>query len=266
MGGWSVRRSETRYSRDWPRMARAGPRSRGSTIAPARRARMSTPTMSWRAVTSIPAGRWTGGPSAARSAHRPIRAAPGAGGGGVFVTWQDPRNINYDIYLQHVLATGDVDPGWPLDGRAVCTAPAAHQVPAILADGSGGAIVTWFDGRPGATNDIYAQRVQSNGQLGGTVVGVPRDGRSTLPLDPGLPNPWRGGVLTLSFTLPTGSPATLDVIDVAGRRAAGQAFGSPGPGRQSVRLRPGAHVAPGIYLVQLRQGAVTSPRRLVALE
>ncbi|HEY6194991.1 MAG TPA: T9SS type A sorting domain-containing protein [Candidatus Eisenbacteria bacterium] len=194
----------------------------------------------------------------------PAVAADGAGG--VFVTWQDPRNINYDIYLQHVLATGDVDPGWPLDGRAVCTAPAAQQVPAILADGSGGAIVTWFDGRPGATNDIYAQRVQSNGQLGGTVVGVPRDGRSTLALDPVQPNPWRGGVLTLSFTLPTGSPATLEVIDVAGRRVAVQTFGSPGPGRQSVRLRPGAHVAPGIYLVQLRQGAVTSPRRLVALE
>src|SRR5262249_4721421 len=66
-----------------------------------------------------------------------------------------------------VLASGAVDPSWPLDGRALCTATNDQHTPVIATDGAGGAIVTWFDYRAGTpTTDLYAQRVARFGYLG----------------------------------------------------------------------------------------------------
>jgi len=88
------------------------------------------------------------------------------GAGGAIVTWQDYRNNSYlDVYAQHVLASGVVDPGWPTDGRALSTAANDQQTPVIVTDGAGGAIVAWQDKRSGAS-DIYAQRVARFGCLG----------------------------------------------------------------------------------------------------
>ena len=56
--------------------------------------------------------------------------------------------------------------GWPLwqaDGVPLCTFSYHQQDPQIVSDGSGGAIVTWEDLRFGGDWDIYAQRVDSNG-------------------------------------------------------------------------------------------------------
>src|SRR6266508_5657299 len=57
------------------------------------------------------------------------------GVGGAIVTWTDYRNgINGDIYAQHVLTGGTVDPTWPADGRAICTASGDQRDPAIISD------------------------------------------------------------------------------------------------------------------------------------
>ena len=87
--------------------------------------------------------------------------------GGAIVAWQDFRNstTGYDIYAQHVLASGAVDPAWPADGRALCTAANSQYSPAIIVDGAGGAIVTWYDYRGGITYDIYAQHVLASGAV-----------------------------------------------------------------------------------------------------
>jgi hypothetical protein len=87
--------------------------------------------------------------------------------GGVVVTWFDYRGGDADIYAQHVPASGAVDPVWPADGRALCSAAGDQLDPTIISDGAGGAIVTWYDTRSGTGADIYAQRVQANGELGG---------------------------------------------------------------------------------------------------
>ncbi len=90
------------------------------------------------------------------------------GAGGAVIAWQDYRNgFNWDIYAQHVLASGAVDPAWPLDGQALCTASQSQQSPQIVSDGAGGAIVTWQDLRTGTT-DIYAQRVMATGVVSPT--------------------------------------------------------------------------------------------------
>lgn len=101
--------------------------------------------------------------------NRPQIAPDGAGG--AIVTWDDPA----DIYAQRVLATGDVDPAWPPNGRALCTAGSVQTRPGIVSDGVGGAIVTWQDRRSGTNDDVYALRVLASGAVDPT---WPANGRA----------------------------------------------------------------------------------------
>ena len=90
------------------------------------------------------------------------------GGGGAIVAWQDGRSIEtgLDIFAQHILATGAVDPAWPANGLPLCTATGRQDGTAIVADGTGGAIVTWVDARSGVTGlDIFAQHVLASGDV-----------------------------------------------------------------------------------------------------
>jgi hypothetical protein len=96
------------------------------------------------------------------------------GVGGAIVTWQDLRGAAYDIYAQHVLASGAVDGAWPANGQTLCAATNNQNFPTIVSDGAGGAIVTWQDQRSGA-NDIYAQHVLASGAVDGG--GWPANGR-----------------------------------------------------------------------------------------
>jgi len=93
------------------------------------------------------------------------------GSGGAIVTWEDWRVPDVKIYAQRVNASGAVL--WGSDGIAMCTATGWQMAPAILSDGTGGAIVTWMDGRGGITMDVYAQRVNAAGVLQWTPDGVP---------------------------------------------------------------------------------------------
>ena len=86
------------------------------------------------------------------------------GAGGAIVTWQDQRagaSVS-DVYAQHVLASGVVDPRWPVNGLAVSTAAGPQELPAISADGAGGAIIAWQDQR-GPADDVFAQHVLNSG-------------------------------------------------------------------------------------------------------
>ena len=65
-------------------------------------------------------------------------------------------------------------PGDPTVNVLICTDPAGQQDPKIASDGSGGAIIIWTDARdwPNRCN-IYAQRVDANGNIQWTTDGVP---------------------------------------------------------------------------------------------
>jgi len=92
------------------------------------------------------------------------------GSGGSIVAWQDFRNGNWDIYAQRVNAGVML---WTLNGVAICTAADSQQQPQVVGDGSGGAIIAWYDYRNGGDYDIYAQRVNSSGAVQWTEDGVP---------------------------------------------------------------------------------------------
>ncbi|HEU4719642.1 MAG TPA: hypothetical protein VFU15_17480, partial [Bacteroidia bacterium] len=92
---------------------------------------------------------------------------------GIIFVWRDSRSGSngQDIYAQKLTPCGDVAPGWPASGLLVCNAAGNQQVPQIVPDTSGGAVITWQDTR-GADWDIYAQHVSSAGVCTWTANGV----------------------------------------------------------------------------------------------
>jgi hypothetical protein len=88
----------------------------------------------------------------------------GDGSGGAIITWSDGRNAtsSFDIYAQHLLHSGVVDPSWPVNGLAVSTAPQGQFEPKIVSDGAHGAVVTWYDNQNGS-NRVFLHRVLASG-------------------------------------------------------------------------------------------------------
>jgi Secretion system C-terminal sorting domain len=106
--------------------------------------------------------------TAASDQYTPTIVSDGAGG--AIITWLDDRNgLDIDIYTQRVDASGV--PQWTADGVALCAAASDQHDPTIVSDDAGGAIVTWYDDRSGAS-DIYAQRVDASGAPQWTADGV----------------------------------------------------------------------------------------------
>lgn len=93
------------------------------------------------------------------------------GSGGTIVTWMDNRGTTgYDVYVQRVTASGAFR--WTTNGVAACTAANGQYYPALVSDGAGGAILTWYDIRNGVDYDLYAQRIDSSGVVRWTANGV----------------------------------------------------------------------------------------------
>ena len=102
----------------------------------------------------------------ASSGYTPLATLMSDGAGGAFFAWQDMRggSVN-DIYAKRVDANGSVYSGWTANGTAICTASGAKDNAVLTGDGAGGIIITWQDSRNGTDNDIYAQRIDSNGSI-----------------------------------------------------------------------------------------------------
>ena len=186
------------------------------------------------------------------------------GAGGAIAAWPDSRSGGYDLYAQRISNDGTVQ--WSIDGVALSSASGDQWTPTITPDGAGGALVAWQDYRNG-NGDIYAQRVKWNGALGGDAPTAVQGGTPlAFALEPVHPNPARGGVLTVRFALGSAAPASLELLDVAGRRIAARSVGSLGAGRHEQALGEGRHLAPGLYLVRLRQGTDTRVTRVAVLK
>ena len=113
----------------------------------------------------------------------PALASDGAGG--AIVTWHSDTDGDNDIYAQRINSSGVVQ--WTPGGVGVCTASESQIQPQVIADGSGGAIMTWQDLRNTVTfsdEDVYAQRVNASGAAQWTADGVAlctEDGGSVQP-------------------------------------------------------------------------------------
>ncbi len=93
------------------------------------------------------------------------------GAGGAIITWEDRRNVHFDIYAQRIDAQGNMM--WEKGGVPVCAAPENQIKPRMISDGAGGAIITWHDIRNGTDNaDVYTQRIDAQGKPQWTINGI----------------------------------------------------------------------------------------------
>jgi len=82
------------------------------------------------------------------------------GAGGAIVVWRQDQGAGgtSDIYAQKVNAAGAIQ--WGLSGAAVTTTTMNSEThPALVSDGAGGAIITWFNG----TTGCRVQRLNASG-------------------------------------------------------------------------------------------------------
>jgi hypothetical protein len=117
------------------------------------------------------------------------------GMGGAIVTWEDSRSGTFDIYVQRVNPSGDVQ--WTANGVALSRAAGVQRFPTIISDGASGAIVTWDDYRNyGSGNvDIYAQRVNASGAVEWTIDGVALCTATGYQMDPTMSSDGGGGAI-----------------------------------------------------------------------
>jgi hypothetical protein len=262
----------------------------------------------------------------------PAIAADGVGG--ALIAWQDARNGDgTDIYAARVTSAGTFAPGWPPNGLAACTASGAQESPVITNDGGSGAIIAWVDRRTGAPN-VYAARVTRDGivatlvslvstealqdrvRIVWRVVGgagqaaivyrrevngawisratVTADGEGRISFEdhtvvagarydyrvgfekngaeefsgeislqvPGAPSLALVGLtpspaqpdVNVSFDLPSAAPATLELLDVAGRRVVSRQVGPLGPGHHVLNIPEARSLSAGLYILRLVQG------------
>lgn len=78
-------------------------------------------------------------------------------------------------------------------------------------------------------------------------------GAMTLAIHGATPNPVADGPLRVEFTLRDGSPARLELLDVAGRMLASRQVGTLGAGRHAVDFSDARALPPGVYFVRVTQ-------------
>jgi hypothetical protein len=89
-------------------------------------------------------------------------------------------------------------------------------------------------------------------------------GGAALGLLGSQPNP-SGGRLLVSLTLPRAEAATLELLDVIGRRIVSREVGALGAGAHVVDVTPRQPVAPGVYWLRLTQGGSVRTGKAVVL-
>ena len=209
------------------------------------------------------------------------------GRGGAIVTWDDSRDGHQSkIYAQRYFGDGPtpvlvslvsvealpdrVTLTWHDAGRTLTDA-AVHRrgdgeawvrLGPTTFDGTGRAR---FEDREAAAGTRYAYRlgwIEADGERfsGEAWVEVPR--ALTLALEGARPNP-ASGPLQVAFALPQSAPATLELLDVAGRQVLAREVGSLGPGQHVIRLGECGCTPPGIYWLRLTQAGCQLTRRAV---
>jgi hypothetical protein len=117
--------------------------------------------------------------------------------GGAIIVWDDTRTstlTSTDVYAQRISNAGD--PRWTINGLAVCNNPATQRSAAITDAGNGSCIIAWEDSRSG-NYDIYAQKIDSSGNLMWTANGVALCSGSTNQKNPKIISDNAGGAIVV---------------------------------------------------------------------
>ncbi|MEK7331479.1 MAG: T9SS type A sorting domain-containing protein, partial [Candidatus Eisenbacteria bacterium] len=119
-----------------------------------------------------------------------------------------------------------------------------------------------FDDPTVAEGTRYYYRLGLQDPCGETLAGVVAVDvplRVSLAIEGVQPNP-ADREIWVSFRLPTAAPATLELLDVAGRRVREQTVTGAGP--QTLDVAAGVRLPPGVYLVRLTQAGKSVATRV----
>jgi len=137
------------------------------------------------------------------------------GQGGAIIAWEDYRDNNFDIYAQRIDPAGSA--AWQPNGVAISTATASQRYISMISDLNGGAYLAWEDRRAGSNgDDVYAQQVNANGQIGVVTSIKESSGMpAAFSLIQNYPNPFNAST-TIEFFLPKGAFTTIEIYNVLG--------------------------------------------------
>lgn len=123
---------------------------------------------------------WTAGGLVIYTSVDPFAEAPNPrivrlSSGDALVAWDDPNTGK--VMVQRVTAGGAVHASWPAGGLAVSSGTDPQELPDLVADGVGGAFVSWREGSifPIPSFKVFVQRVTATGAIssGWPAAGVP---------------------------------------------------------------------------------------------
>ena len=213
-----------------------------------------------------------------------------ANAGGLSVAWSDGRAGNPDIYMSYwtqsevstlpVLvsatpSTGQVNLVWRVGLAEGFAAELHRRLSGALAwdslgtlRSSAGGTMTYTDttAQAGQTYDYRLGVMQGGteyfyGQATVQTTAIAR----TLALAGAWPNPVTAKTASLiAFTLTGSDAATLDLLDLNGRRVFSRDVGALGAGSHTLSLDRGG-LRPGVYFVRLTQAGATRNKRIVVL-
>ncbi|HEY6866719.1 MAG TPA: hypothetical protein VI792_05640, partial [Candidatus Eisenbacteria bacterium] len=136
------------------------------------------------------------------------------------------------------------------------SAPNQGDYIALVADGTA-LEAAWADGRNGDPDVYFARRDLAGDPLPGPIARAPVISRA-------LPNPTRGA-LSVEFSVPSGDPAVLELVDLAGRRWRRLVLDHPERGTNRVDLGAGADLPVGLYFLQVSQAGRAAGTRIVVV-
>ena len=212
------------------------------------------------------------------------------GQGGAFAVWSESRDAIYDqqLFIQRYGATGIVATDfsaasitaadgavrleWATPERPATELTVFRRDDASAWQSIGTTVVranglAEFVDLTAAAGGRFAYRVATSGlsprYSPESWVDVPASYRFSL--EGARPNPAIGASFSVAFSLRTHEPASLELIDLAGRRVLSTDVSSLGPGAHVMSLTQGSRVEPGVYWVRLSQGAQSASMRAVVI-
>jgi hypothetical protein len=197
----------------------------------------------------------------------PVVMAPG-GRDAVYLAWADPRQGG-QVFAQRLLDSGRRSPGWPVNGALVSRTAQPYVNSSglqLVAGRLGSAIAVWSDARYGSLSMLLTREgLAADHALPTETTDVPAATHAAAFALHGVqPNPvTTNGIV--SFALSEATPATLELVDIAGRRVWSREVGDLGPGEHTARLSDGARLPSGVYFVRLIQGTHVAATRVTLL-
>ena len=91
--------------------------------------------------------------------------------GGAIIVWDDWRNPSSDIYGQRINSNGITQ--WTPNGKLICSAGNSQKLIKMCKNPIVGALFAWVDWRDTTGPDIYAQRIDLDGDVLWSTNGVP---------------------------------------------------------------------------------------------